>query len=283
MRVLNLAQFEGISTKYDGGWVSVSVTGLGRLRSVLVGYASLQYLSGREFRVELSMLEVSEEPPVLEGSAFFNLPPAPASGLAVDNMGVLMASGAQLDVAYGSDIWVLYFAKWEGDYAVEVGRAQLSVSDGERSAYLSISRTVGRLEGHLSLYAPDDSEARLELVREHDVFLSRARVKEVVARAKPNQSVAFTWRPVRGPEPLLVITKGVPSRSDVLQILEALGAPPGGFFNMTDDYVVGDGDRLRYRLRLTIARRFRRDLHAEEELRLKMTPPRRLGDLPGDA
>ncbi|AFA39996.1 hypothetical protein Pogu_1969 [Pyrobaculum oguniense TE7] len=37
MKVLNLAQFEGISAKYDGGWVSVSVTGMGRLRSVLVG------------------------------------------------------------------------------------------------------------------------------------------------------------------------------------------------------------------------------------------------------
>ena len=275
---MDLARFEGISATYDGEWVSVSVRGLGRLRSVLVGYASLQYFSGREFQASLSMLEVSEEPPVLEGSAFFNLPPAPASGLAAGNVGVLMASGAKLDVAYGSDIWVLYFAKWEGDYAVEVGRNQLGVSDGERSAYLSISRTEGGLEGHLSLYAPDDSEARLELIREYDVLLSRVRVKEVVARAKPNQSAAFTWRPVRGPEPLLVVTRGAPSRYDVLQILEALGAPPGGFFKMTGDYVVGDGDRLRYRLRLTLARRFRPDLHAEAELRLKMTPPRRLGD-----
>lgn len=28
VRVLNLAQFEGISAKYDGGWVSESVTGM---------------------------------------------------------------------------------------------------------------------------------------------------------------------------------------------------------------------------------------------------------------
>ena len=280
MEILDLAGLKFIDARRMEEGVAVEVRGIKRLRSVEIGYAVLSFredsllLSAgntativRSWRVDFSLHGPSQWAEARGEEVRLVLPIRPPAGLVAGYQGALAATGAKLDVARGSDVWLMYVAPWRGRYSLFPPRGELSVSDGEWEARAAFSVEGERLRGTVEARAADGSKAELVLERRLDTRLGAVMVEEIIARAEPGEVRSFEWRPVRGPQAsVLAAMRSAPGRNQIWQLLNALGLPVEERHKsdlVSSEVVVADSDALNYTLKLVLARPWRRKLKDE--------------------
>ena len=237
---------------------------IGDVKDFTVGYGRLLFRQGR--RWSASFKHLSAEPPKPSETSHLSIevPLRPAGGIVKSFHGIICAPAVKLNRPRRVDTWLMLFTPCEPS-SIAVSKPLLA--SGEASIQASLSVDDGALRCYMRAYGTDFRRAWLKLVRNVDTGFSlshgfeKITVEEGLCEVGPGAAVESEWRPVKTPpETLLVAMRSLPSISDVVALLRALGCrvrsiPFFGFWLVKSPYVAWDGEAITYRLRLEQGRK----------------------------
>ncbi|MEM0348695.1 MAG: hypothetical protein QXE96_00775 [Candidatus Caldarchaeum sp.] len=283
MQVLNFSGLKGLECRLHNGRVVVEVIGAKQVRGVELGYGSFSFRQrytrryGSGWDASYRFLGPVDTVAVSGDRLSFEMPANPCTGLVKTSSGVLTAPAAKLDIAYRTDVWMMFFTPWSGKFSINLGKNMLSVSDQASMAYASLQSEDGRLTGSLTVQGPENTVAKLILERWIDNEYEK--IGQEIARAQSGATQYFEWMPVVGPpQPLFTATRSLPPKRHVKKILRALGCTPSNILEelflykiVKRDTTVADGENVKHLLKLVLVRRLQKDVTDEAEIKVKWT------------
>jgi hypothetical protein len=169
---------------------------------------------------------------------------------------------AKIDIPHGKDIWLIMLGPIYDTPLIEVSKPVLTADRASVQASLSVGD--GGLRYSLTAYGSGFRRAVLELTRHVYTGWSTAfgrekiTASEMLAEAWPGENIQSTWKPVkRHTEPILIAMNSIPSRNDVVTLLQSLEC---SIYNVLllgprilhSPFIVGDGEAVTYRVRLKL-------------------------------
>jgi hypothetical protein len=228
-------------------------------RSVQTGYGRLFFRQGRGWSAGLKHLSIESKNPATL-SIFMSL--REVVGLVKNFYGVVCAPMAKIDIPHGKDIWLMMLAPIYNTPSIEVSKLVLTADSASVQASLSVGD--GGLRYSLTAYGSGFRRAGLELTRHIYTGWSTAfgrekiTASEKLAEAWPGENIQSTWKPVkRFTEPILIAMNSIPSRNDVVTLLQSLGCIIHNVLLLGpriihSPFIVGDGEAVTYRVRLKL-------------------------------
>jgi hypothetical protein len=182
-------------------------------------------------------------------------------GLAKNFYGVVCAPMAKIDISHGKDIWLIMLAPIYNT-PIEVSKPVLTADRASVQASLSVRD--GGLRYSLNAYGSGFRRAGLELTRH--VFTGwstnfgreKITASEMLAEVWPGENIQSVWKPVkRHTEPTIIAMNSIPSRNDVVTLLQSLGCLIHNVLLLGprilhSPFIIGDGEAVIYRVRLKL-------------------------------
>jgi hypothetical protein len=180
-------------------------------------------------------------------------------GLAKNFYGVVCSPMAKIDIPHG---WLIMLAPIYNTPLIEVSKPVLTADRVSVQASLSVGD--GGLRYSLSAYGSGFRRAGLELTRYvytgWSTTFGREKItaSEKLAEAWPGENIQSAWKPVKRPtEPILIAMNSIPSRNDVVTLLQSLGCIIHNVLLLGpriihSPFIVGDGEAVTYRVRLKL-------------------------------
>ena len=201
---------------------------------------------------------------------------SPCSGIRTSTgEGYVIGPAFRLDPIEGRDIVLLILAPRTSPYNVEVEKSVLVISKDESEATVTSDGGELRCSGAIS---GQTRTAQIVLIRNPELPVYKEGFDQILSELRGQGQISATWRPVaRSFEELVFAFCPSNIGSNILDLgpvnLDAianyLGAPGFGDPGEFDDYVIGDGSGVNYKLRLRIDRGLGR--HDTDETRLTLT------------
>lgn len=261
--VLNRAGLPELECRLAGNLAHIRLKA-GDVKDFTIGYGRLLFRQGRRWRATFKHLSADPPRPSETSHLSIEVPLRPAGRIVKSFNGIICAPAVKLNRPRRVDTWLMLFTPCELS-SIAVSKPLLA--SGEASVQASLSVDGGALRCYLRAYGTDFRRAWLKLVRNVDTGFSlshgfeRITVEEGLCEVGPGAAVESEWRPVKTPpETLLVAMRSLPSISDVVALLRALGCrvrsiPFFGFWLVKSSYVAWDGEAITYRLRLEQGRK----------------------------
>jgi hypothetical protein len=191
-------------------------------RSVQTGYGRLFFRQGRGWSAGLKHLSIESKNPA---TISISMSLREVVGLAKNFYGVVCSPMAKIDIPHG---WLIMLAPIYNTPLIEVSKPVLTADRVSVQASLSVGD--GGLRYSLNAYGSGFRRACLELTRHVYTGWSTAfgrekiTASEKLAEAWPGENIQSTWKPVkRFTEPILIAMNSIPSRNDVVTLLQSIG------------------------------------------------------------
>jgi hypothetical protein len=168
----------------------------------------------------------------------------------------------RIDIPHGKDIWLIMLAPIYNTPSIEISKPVLTADRTSVQASLSVGD--GGLRYSLTAYGSGFRRAGLELARHVYTGWSTAfgrekiTASEKLAEAWPGENIQSVWKPVkRHTEPTIIAMNSIPSRNDVVTLLQSLGCIIHNVLLLGprilhSPFIVGDGEAVTYRVRLKL-------------------------------
>jgi len=259
VKVIDRAGIGVIRCILEGGKARIVLKKGLNARSVQTGYGRLFFRQGRGWSAGLKHLSIESKNPA---GLSISMSLREVVGLAKNFYGVICAPMAKIDIPHGRDIWLMMLAPIYGTPLLEISKPVLTADRVSVQASLSVGD--GGLRYRLSAYGSGFRRAGLELTRHIYTGWSTASgcekitASEKLAEAWPGENTQSTWKPVkRHIEPTIIAMNSIPSRNDVVTLLQSLGCiihnvPLLGPRIIHSPFIVGDGEAVTYRVRLKL-------------------------------
>jgi hypothetical protein len=191
-------------------------------RSVQTGYGRLSFRQGRGWSAGLKHLSIESKNPA---TISISMSLREVVGLVKNFYGVVCSPMAKIDIPHG---WLIMLAPIYNTPLIEVSKPVLTADRVSVQASLSVGD--GGLRYSLNAYGSGFRRACLELTRHVYTGWSTAfgrekiTASEKLAEAWPGENIQSTWKPVkRFTEPILIAMNSIPSRNDVVTLLQSIG------------------------------------------------------------
>jgi hypothetical protein len=258
-RVIDRAGIGVIRCILEGGRVRIVLRKGLNARSVLTGYSRLFFRQGRGWSAGFKHLSIESKNPA---SLSISMSLREVVGLVKNFYGVVCAPMAKIDIPHGKDVWLIMLAPIYDTPSIEVSKPVLTADRASVQASLSVGD--GGLRYSLTAYGSGFRRAGLELTRQvytgWSTNFGREKItaSEKLAEAWPGENIQSTWKPVKRPtEPILIAMNSIPSRNDVVTLLQSLGCLIHSVLLLGprilhSPFIIGDGKAVTYRVRLKL-------------------------------
>jgi hypothetical protein len=223
-------------------------------RSVQTGYGRLFFRQRKDWSAGFKHLSIESKNPA---TISISMSLREVVGLAKSFYGVVCAPMAKIDIPHGRDVWLMMLAPIYNTPSIEVSKPVLTADSASVQASLSIED--GGLRYSLNAYGSGFRRAGLELTRHvytgWSTTFGREKItaSEKLAEAWPGENIQSVWKPIKRPtEPILIAMNSIPSRNDVVTLLQSLGCLIHNVLLMGprilhNPFIVGDGEAVTYR------------------------------------
>jgi hypothetical protein len=255
-RVIDRASRGAIRCILEGGRVRIVLRKGLNVRSVQTGYGRLFFRQGRGWSAGFKHLSIESKNPA---TISISMSLREVVGLAKNFYGVVCSPMAKIDIPHG---WLIMLAPIYDTPLIEVSKPVLTADRVSVQASLSVGD--GGLRYSLTAYGSGFRRAGLELTRHLYTGWSTAfgrekiTASEKLAEAWPGENIQSVWKPVKRPtEPTIIAMNSIPSRNDVVTLLQSLGCIIHNVLLLGprilhSPFIVGDGEAATYRVRLKL-------------------------------
>jgi hypothetical protein len=258
-RVIDRAGIGVIRCILEGGKARIVFKKGLNARSVQTGYGRLFFRQGGGWSAGFKHPSIESKNPA---GISISMSLREVVGLVKNFYGVVCAPMAKIDIPHGKDIWLIMLAPIYNTPSIEISKPILTADRASVQASLSVGD--GGLRHSLTAYGSGFRRACLELTRYVYTGWSTAfgrekiTASEKLAEAWPGENIQSAWKPVkRHTEPILIAMNSIPSRNDVVTLLQSLGCLIHnvlllGPCILHNPLIVGDGEAVTYRVRLKL-------------------------------
>jgi hypothetical protein len=259
VKVIDRASIGVIRCSIEGGRAYIVFKKGLNARSVQTGYGRLFFRQGRGWSAGLKHLYIESKSPA---GLSISMSLREVVGLVKNFYGVVCAPMAKIDIPHGKDVWLIMLASIYNTPLLEISKPILTAD--RVSVQASLSGGDGGLRYSLTAYGSGFRRAGLELTRQVYTGLSTAfgrekiTASEKLAEAWPGENIQSVWKPVkRHIEPTIIAMNSIPSRNDVVTLLQSLGCIIHNVLLLGprilhSPFIVGDGEAVTYRVRLKL-------------------------------
>jgi hypothetical protein len=239
-RVIDRAGIGVIRCILEGGRARIVLKKGLNARSVQTGYGRLFFRQGRGWSAGFKHLSIESKN---QATISISMSLREVVGLAKNFYGVVCAPMAKIDIPRGRDIWLIMLTPIYNTPSLQISKPILTTDKASVQASLSVGD--GGLRYSLTTYG---SGFRREKIT----------ASEKLAEAWPGENIQSVWKPVkRHTEPTIIAMNSIPSRNDVVTLLQSLGCLIHNVLLLGprilhSPFIVGDGEAVTYRVRLKL-------------------------------